>query len=583
MSAKSEAMAVKPSVSVAAATGSYVINLCSSTTPMALVKPKDGVLAQYTFFISRRREDGRERFRLHMGYFPSLETAEKLLGTVREVYPSAWAGEAPGKKLRPQSAPQPAGSPANATHANAERAVLTPRQATVPAPASVAATPAPRVNALPTPTVTPRIAAGTAAEVPPVPMAPPRPVLRKAAVAATNAAIPTLARAPQKPASRLTPAPAVARPALPNKSAAPGESPRAANDGPARAASATNTAVTPPPNKQATGVAAKSNAMPTVERANKTPESNIREVLAELDELSDTQALTMLEKRSRSEPKLPEAAVHQETIKLVKPDDTQTMRSIKQDVQRNAPVLFAVQLDWSVTPFDLSKVPALAIFNAYTLYTTEAHRDGRAWYGLRLGFFSDANSAKQVAYYVRSDFAAVAVVPVTTVEKDKATAHQAKNLASTAAPTATASSNLASAQAAPAPNKTGEIGGFSLLEDDTPPPIEIDVVGEASPRLAPAKPAALSVAEKIAESRKADKGAQAQAKERPGRRAARAKTRPETLDETLEILGATDLQIDTGRGELLNDSGVRHLRVSVDKRTRRFSSLLERLSAKLGR
>ena len=52
-----------------AATGGFVINLTSSTTPMALSQPKDPTLAQYTFFVSRRREDGRERFRLHMGYF----------------------------------------------------------------------------------------------------------------------------------------------------------------------------------------------------------------------------------------------------------------------------------------------------------------------------------------------------------------------------------------------------------------------------------------------------------------------------------------------------------------------------------
>src|SRR5699024_3399524 len=89
-----------------AATGGFVINLTSSTTPMALSQPKDPTLAQYTFFVSRRREDGRERFRLHMGYFETLQAAEEMLQVVREVYPSAWAGEAPGKKLR-ATAPEP--------------------------------------------------------------------------------------------------------------------------------------------------------------------------------------------------------------------------------------------------------------------------------------------------------------------------------------------------------------------------------------------------------------------------------------------------------------------------------------------
>ncbi len=65
-------------------------------------------------------------------------------------------------------------------------------------------------------------------------------------------------------------------------------------------------------------------------------------------------------------------------------------------------------------------MPSLAIFGAYTLYTVEGSREGRRWFGLRLGFFSDANSAKQVAQYVRSEFSSVAVVPVSLKERDGA-------------------------------------------------------------------------------------------------------------------------------------------------------------------
>src|SRR3984885_11007847 len=83
---------------------SFVINLCSSTTPMALTQPKLAELKHFTFFVSRRLEDGRERFRLHMGYFDSLLQAEELLPVVRDIYPGAWAGEAPGKRLRSRSA-----------------------------------------------------------------------------------------------------------------------------------------------------------------------------------------------------------------------------------------------------------------------------------------------------------------------------------------------------------------------------------------------------------------------------------------------------------------------------------------------
>jgi hypothetical protein len=91
---------------------SYVINLCASTTPVGLEQPNDPALKQFRFFVSRRREDGRERFRLHMGYFPSQQAAEQMLAAVRDVYPAAWAGVAPGQKLRAQAAGQPVARPA---------------------------------------------------------------------------------------------------------------------------------------------------------------------------------------------------------------------------------------------------------------------------------------------------------------------------------------------------------------------------------------------------------------------------------------------------------------------------------------
>ena len=107
-------------------------------------------------------------------------------------------------------------------------------------------------------------------------------------------------------------------------------------------------------------------------------------------------------------------------VRVVTPEDTQTLTDIRLDRQTNAPPCFAVQLVWSVTPIDITKLPHLAIFDAYTLYNVEGNRQGRRWYGLRLGFFSDPNSATQVAYYVRSDYPKVAVVPVATRERERA-------------------------------------------------------------------------------------------------------------------------------------------------------------------
>ena len=87
---------------------------------------------------------------------------------------------------------------------------------------------------------------------------------------------------------------------------------------------------------------------------------------------------------------------------------------------RDEKTAFAVQLLWSVQPIDIAQIPQLAIFSAYTLYGAEGNRDGRRWYGVRLGFFTDAVSAKQVAHYVRSDFSTVSVVPVTVRERERA-------------------------------------------------------------------------------------------------------------------------------------------------------------------
>src|SRR6187431_3748087 len=167
---EAESMSAKPDYVVntltrptgATAKGGYVINLTSSTTPMALSQPKDPTLAQFTFFVSRRLEDGRERFRLHMGYFETMQAAEEMLAVVREVYPSAWAGEAPGKKLKANAAaaapakptpPPAAPKPAAAAPKPAAAAPVAPPPAPVvaepvaaapaPAPAPVAVSPPP--------------------------------------------------------------------------------------------------------------------------------------------------------------------------------------------------------------------------------------------------------------------------------------------------------------------------------------------------------------------------------------------------------------------------------------------------------
>ena len=109
---------------------------------MALAQTDLPELKRFNFFVSRRFEEGRERFRLHMGYFATLAEAEEWLSVVREIYPGAWAGEAPGRKLRERAA---AAQAAQAQHAaGPQQQVSTPRSA----PAPVAVTPPPRAGAV---------------------------------------------------------------------------------------------------------------------------------------------------------------------------------------------------------------------------------------------------------------------------------------------------------------------------------------------------------------------------------------------------------------------------------------------------
>ena len=191
--------------------------------------------------------------------------------------------------------------------------------------------------------------------------------------------------------------------------------------------------------------------------------TSVRQAIDELDDLSDTQTIRLLERHSPYREGSREADVD-EAIRVIKPEDTQSMLAIKQrrQAQRAGVVRRAARLVGHA--FDMAKVPPLAIFNAYTLYTTEANREGRTWYGLRLGFFSDAVSAKQVAYYVRSDFKTVSVVPVTTIEKERAT-----DLNAVAQRHLPRREHQGSAGADARVHRGRPTSGvFKLLEDDTP-------------------------------------------------------------------------------------------------------------------
>jgi hypothetical protein len=485
----------------------FVINLCSSTTPMALVHPDAPELKRFRFFISRRLEDGRERFRLHMGHFETLEEAEDWLSVVRDIYPGAWAGEAPGKRLR----------------AGAAVAAQAPS-----APSAPASNSAPPVESVATP-------------------APPQ--LPAPSLAALAKPIATMATLSERASSMAAPAPPTDVPAV-----------------------APEVIKQPPP--APTVVQRRAAAAPSPARsAPKAPLSNVREVLAALDErdtspnetataapraaarsvqvaqsLSDTQVMQILEARRGEDSARASGSDATGGIPILRPDDSGTRRALKDAVQANAAVSFAVQLHWSVDSMALDKVPPLAIFSAYTLYTVEGNRDGRKWYGLRLGFFGDANAAKQVAQYVRSDFSSVAVVPVSPKERERAASADRNTIAT----------SFVEVQLATQPEE------IKLLDDESLAAAKIPAPSTEGARMGSAAARAAATRSKSLRS-----------KERSAPRKG-----PYSLEETLEILGAGSLEIDNGRGELINESGVRHIKVEVRKNSP-FQRLLTRLTERV--
>ena len=138
------------------------------------------------------------------------------------------------------------------------------------------------------------------------------------------------------------------------------------------------------------------------------------------ESLTDTAVMNILETRRASAAEDDVEERHCDQVALLRPEDTGTRQALKEAVAQGAPVSFALQLHWSAQPIDLSSVPPLAIFKPYTLYATESRREGRSRHFLRLGFFADPISAKQVAVQLRSTYASAAVVPVLEPEVTRA-------------------------------------------------------------------------------------------------------------------------------------------------------------------
>src|SRR5882672_54465 len=427
----------------------YIINLLSSTTPMTLEVPYTPELEGFAVFRSRRVEDGRDRFRLHLGYFESQGEAERVLAAVRARYPAAWVALAPKDAM---------GSLDDTSVAQFK---LIRSSRTTPAPRAAA----------------------------PVPHAP-GPAAPKALVANTALVRGTPVRA---------------------------------------------TLVAPAQSRQAYASGA----------------GTARQTLTPKD------VLHLLESAPRANRQTPGA----------RPQAARAP-AVPAAVPASESQRFAVQLIWSTNVVDAARVPQLAIFDAYTLYTVQVERAGRRWHGLRLGFFSDPVSARQVALYARSDFSAAAVVPVS--ERECAKANEV------------AAGQGHRSQPSSAPKRDTDT--IELKEDDMPrtrsAPLQesllapVEASASASATGTPAK-----VADKAKPAGKAAKGRPIQVKS-TSRTATAPKRVAKTTAQLLEELGADTLDLDfSASRDELGDTGVRHLSVSVVQR----KSPLGRLLARVGR
>ncbi len=410
----------------------YIINLLSSTTPMTLEVPYAPELEGFAVFRSRRVEDGRDRFRLHLGYFESPQEAQRVLAVVRARYPAAWVALAPTDSM---------GSLDDTSVAQFKL-----------------------VRGSRTPAATAKPAAPVVARQPAAPVAP------------APKAIPVKATLVAPSQSRHVP---------------------------------------PSPSARAP--------------------------------LSPTDVLHLLETAPRAMRKGPARQPVKPAAPLMTP------------AASTAPQKFAVQLIWSTEPVDAARVPQLAIFDAYTLYTVHVERAGRRWHGLRLGFFTDPVSARQVSLYARSDFSAAAVVPVS--ERECARANEV-------------AAGHAQRPTQPTPQARKDADTIQLKEDDTP-----------RTRSAPLQESLLAPITPVAPQPTAAHAAPARA---PGKAKARQvvpdphkapKRVSRTTAQLLEELGAgsLDLDLEIAGGDGLSDTGVRHLSVSVVHRKSPLGRLLDRV------
>jgi hypothetical protein len=366
-------------------TSLFVINLCASMTPIANIGKSLPGLEAYRLYQVTRREDGRTRYRLRLGFFTSETAAEAILSNVREAYPTAFATclcdedqkFARGFVCEPRSTSkmavvdnEAAVTPATAPPKPAPQAKPEPA-VEIELSWDPPAQPEPKKQQIQAPsklraaielTLEAEHAPATKSETAHAPSTEPFRVSRGAEIPATPLTLETApvakVPAPQTPVAALASKPA--------KPIAP-----AASSAPAKPA----TEIARPKALQANAPAAKAVAMPTTV----TPKPVGK--LPDLDSTQTIRALTSAELENESQEKW-----------------------------------FAIQLAASDQPVNLDAMPRLDIFEAYRLYSVASAANGKITHSLRIGFFREEVSAEAVSGYLKTFFASPTVVRISIAE-----------------------------------------------------------------------------------------------------------------------------------------------------------------------
>ena len=111
-------------------------------------------------------------------------------------------------------------------------------------------------------------------------------------------------------------------------------------------------------------------------------------------------------------------------------DSTQTIRAVTARELRdpNQQKWFAVQLAVSDRPVNLETLPRFEVFATHRLYAIQGRLGANPCYALRLGFFTEQESARQICADLKAFYRSASVVQVSAAEQvrfEKAPAQEA--------------------------------------------------------------------------------------------------------------------------------------------------------------